>query len=58
MMEEAVCEVFVSCAAKDREKVSAIKSHIEKASYSTYWDEKVGNSKELLRRESAQSVDG
>ncbi len=58
MMEDCVCEVFVSCAAKDREKVSAVKAHIEKASYSTYWDEKVGNGKELLRRESAQSVDG
>jgi hypothetical protein len=58
-MEEAVCEVFVSCAAKDREKVSAVKAHIEKASYSTFWDEKVGSGKEmLLRRDSAQSIDG
>ena len=58
-MEEAACEVFVSCAAKDREKVSAVKAHIEKASYSTFWDEKVGSGKEmLLRRDSAQSIDG
>ena len=58
MLEDAACEVFISCATNDRENVRAVKSHVEKATYTTYWDEKASSGKEMLRREAAQCIDG
>ena len=53
------CEIFVSCSTNDREKVRAVKSHIDMGSYTTYWDEKACAGKEpCLSREAAQSIDG
>lgn len=57
MADKVPCQIFVSCAPNDREKVRAVKAHIEKA-FTTFWDEKAGSGKEMLRQEAAQSIDG
>jgi len=58
MVEACECQMFLSCTTKDREQVRAVKSHIEKGGYTTYWDERASSGKEQLRREAAQSIDG
>jgi hypothetical protein len=56
-MEDTTCQVFVSCAVKDREKVRGVKAQLEKGGYATFWDEKASDGKELLHREAAQAID-